>query len=39
VRQDGSLGVHHPELVDKLMKSSIEQLQQSLQLLMKQIQG
>jgi hypothetical protein len=39
VRKDGSLGVHHPELVDKLMKSSIEQLQQSLQLLTKKIQG
>ena len=39
VRKDGSLGVHHPELVDKLMKSSIEWLQQSLQLLTRKIQG
>ena len=37
VRKDGSLGVHHPELVDKLMKNSIEQLQQSLQLLTNKI--
>ncbi|MFQ6039768.1 MAG: cytochrome c3 family protein, partial [Candidatus Poribacteria bacterium] len=39
VRKDGSLGVHNPELVDKLMNNSIEQFQQSLQLLMLNIQG